>query len=174
MFRRFYIGSTVEEELAFSNFYHSHRANRFIHQISLVIQSVLLPNLLTNAAESKFAGLAFAAIYFLPNSSVNVPSALLYFALMVGGALLPRQGSLIAGTSRRQVAAVIICLISQGAGHLCFQGARPAFRLFEAAVSTPVLMGMYCLRAIGYECENLKAVQSLTKIWANQHLPQHE
>jgi uncharacterized membrane protein YGL010W len=167
MFRQFFIGTSIVDELSFSNYYHKHPTNRQLHQLSLVAQAVLLPILLASALDSPAAGLVFSALVFWPYSTLNLPAAFLYLTLTLTGTLL---SSLLDASGKTTASVIIVVLVllllSQLAGHLVYEAKRPAFRLFEAIVSTPVLMGMFLVRSLGFHIEDLAAVERGTAKWA--------
>jgi uncharacterized membrane protein YGL010W len=64
------------------------------------------------------------------------------------------------------VTIILVFLLFQLIGHVVYEGRLPAFRLFEAFSTTPVLMVLVVLdRLVGYRRSELRTVRDRFAMW---------
>lgn len=142
--RPFFKGNTLESEFGFVHCYHYHPINLLLHIIAMPI---LIFSLLTITFTIDYRlCLLFYVLYCTAIFTIDIKTSLAYFCLF-GLLLIPAITFSTHGTSPILYGVLIFLtsLICQGLGHYIFEKAAPAFRLFEAMITTPTFLMMYVI-----------------------------
>jgi uncharacterized membrane protein YGL010W len=147
-----FIGPELDDELAFVYHFHHHPVNVRLHQVSVfcifaALQVVLLP--------SRW-GLWFASAYILFYACLHVPTALVWMMVFALQHALAARLHAFAGEQHYDwllLGAGLTAAMGftvQIIGHRLLEGKFPAFRLFEAFVTTPFFLALALLFELGW------------------------
>ncbi len=140
----FFKGDSLESELGFVNYYHSHPTNRLLHTIAipLLIFGLLTMTVSIDHRLSLFCSVFYCIILLLFDYQTAI-SYMILFGILYGPAIIFSSQ----GTKSNFYGLVIFFtgLMMQGIGHYKFQRSAPAFRLFDAIFTTPVFLMMYLI-----------------------------
>ena len=170
---RYFRGTTMLDELAFSYYYHYTTFNQTTHQVSLLVQSLALMALLSQLFGLWFAGV-IAVAYSLRLATYDVVVGLTWAALFASNLVVVGAGLVDAVVSASGVGSVSVAsaltfgagLLLQLLGHVEGDGRFPAFRLYEAAVITPFLMSLAAISWFtGYRRADMDAIRKRAPMW---------
>ena len=140
----FFKENTLESELGFVNYYHSHPINRLLHTLAipLLIFGILTITYSIDYRLSLIFYLFYCSTIFLFDTKTALSYTILFGILFGSVMIFASQGS------KSIINGIVIFftgLIMQGIGHFVFQQSSPAFRIFEAIFTTPVFLMMYII-----------------------------
>ena len=126
--------------MAFSNYYHSNVVNKLLHLISYCLIFTCISRIIYSSLGIIF-GIMFNLFLFRTYSKMSITATFGYiFTLFLGNTLFNKH---LDFSRTDYIILIVICLLCQLAGHVIFQREFPAFRAFEALVSTPILCMMW-------------------------------
>jgi hypothetical protein len=162
IYKDYFLGKSLEEELSFSNYFHQSPYNKIIHLINQIIFpvafyilfSIFLPNLI---------GLVIIFIYvasFYPLSKFAFSFYLISHSILIL-VLLPYQNILLLPSILHLILFGPINIFS----HAKFEGFIAEFRGFEIFITTPVTLAIWFSTFSGINTNFWEKVVQLTPKW---------
>lgn len=141
------------DDLSFSYYFHSQDSNQFLHLTSILLIFFSLAIALAFVwapAGVPVVGIAFFVVYASIMITMEYVSGLAY-AAWFAASLTAAPFFLQFGQSAwiPALVAVVVLPLMQLVGHVCIERRLPAFRLFEATLTTPLFLMIRALSLFG-------------------------
>ncbi|CAF1174823.1 unnamed protein product [Didymodactylos carnosus] len=178
LLKPFFKGDSLANEFGFVNYYHSNKINRILHVVALpflviavLMFAQLIDHLLPKSLPLKFSfvfAVLYCILFFLYDRRVGIAYTVLFGFLWWPTITFAGHLSFL----HSLVYAVFILLFAQLVqfiGHIGFQLQSPAFRFFEATVTTPAFLMLHMLNGLtGYKEDFFKEIRKETQQWKEQ------
>ncbi|KAL4427387.1 hypothetical protein ABPG74_009659 [Tetrahymena malaccensis] len=154
-------GKSLEEEMAFANYYHLENTNRVLHLFCYIATFSLL-----SAQIEDYLGIiglsTWYVFFFLVYSKISIP--ITFFYLGVAHLIKPLLSNVFPFYFFPM--AVFMFQVFQFLGHYYIEKKFPAFRVFEATVITPITIALTLLNEVmPFQREFLKEIVKQTELW---------
>eukprot|EP01080_Neovahlkampfia_damariscottae_P011634 gene11634-4875_t len=165
------INSNPIDEFSFISWYHSHKINQLLHQISIILIWFWIICLtcryeISSGYNLSHFVLVFYSILFISFDFVVGFAHVVLFCIYYQPALYFMKNIWISATWWQIIFIILLLLSLQLFGHLIFQRSFPAFRLFEATVTTPFFMMFLLINSItGYKQQFITEVMKNKSKW---------
>jgi uncharacterized membrane protein YGL010W len=162
IYKGYFLGETLEDEMAFANYFHKHPLNKFGHLFISFLMPVAAFLLLRTFVPTFILWLALG-VYGMLMIPISVISTIIYLLswITIINFGLRIEDSWIAG-------ALYLVFIWGPLGlscHAAFERSLPAFRFLEAFIVTPTLLIFWILSFVGIYSEFYAEIERLTPKW---------
>ena len=161
IFLKYFAGKTLEDELSFSYYYHLNVINQIIHFFITIFTLSSVAILFRNLSTITY--IIFLIFLMLIYSSLDLLSGISWFILTIifSYPFIINQENLLP-----YIIVQISLLLSLVVAHIFLEKSLPAFRPFEAVISTPTLIMVFLTNSMfGVNEKLVNNIKKRSSIW---------